>query len=124
MLQEFNSFNIISILQETNKKLNIFEAKWDDEKKLLRSNLEEAENRLTQSELRRLSLEGDIERLVHAVADKETENASVLNRLENVSRRLQDMEEKEHALQGNISRLNMALEKSEGEVNNQKDKVR
>ena len=50
------------------------EAKLEEDKKNLRGQLDDAENRVTKGELARRSLEGDLQRMKLALNDKETEN--------------------------------------------------
>lgn len=50
------------------------EARLEEDKKALRCNLDDAENRVTKGELARRSLEGDLQRMKLALTDKETEN--------------------------------------------------
>ena len=50
----------------------------EEDKKNLRMNLDDAENRVTRGELARRSLEGELQRLKLGLNDKETEN-QVLN---------------------------------------------
>ena len=50
------------------------EAKLEEDKKNLRAQLDDAENRVTKGELARRSLEGDLQRMKLALNDKETEN--------------------------------------------------
>ena len=55
------------------------ENKLDEEKKNMRVQLDDAENRCTKLELARRSLEGDLQRMKLAMNDKETENQVCAN---------------------------------------------
>ena len=66
--------NISTLLQEKLAKQKANEARLEEDKKNLRLNLDDAENRVTRGELARRSLEGELQRLKLALNDKETEN--------------------------------------------------
>ena len=68
------------LLQEKFAKQKANEARLEEDKKNLRMNLDDAENRVTRGELARRSLEGELQRLKLALNDKETEN-QVINLL-------------------------------------------
>ena len=68
----------IIALQEKFAKQKANEARLEEDKKNLRMNLDDAENRVTRGELARRSLEGELQRLKLGLNDKETEN-QVLN---------------------------------------------
>ena len=61
-------------MQEKLAKQKANEARLEEDKKNLRLNLDDAENRVTRGELARRSLEGELQRLKLALNDKETEN--------------------------------------------------
>ena len=69
-----NSFFIHVIFQEKIQKMKNNENKLEEDKKNLRGNLDDAENRCTKLELARRSIEGDLQRLKLVMNDKETEN--------------------------------------------------
>ena len=50
------------------------EARLEEDKKALRAQLDDAENRVTKGELAKRSLEGELQRLKLSLNDKETEN--------------------------------------------------
>lgn len=54
--------------------MKIYEEKLEEDKKNLRINLDDAENRVTKGEVARRALEGDLQRMKLALNDKETEN--------------------------------------------------
>ena len=64
----------IIALQEKFAKQKANEARLEEDKKNLRMNLDDAENRVTRGELARRSLEGELQRLKLGLNDKETEN--------------------------------------------------
>ena len=64
----------IIVLQEKFAKQKANEARLEEDKKNLRMNLDDAENRVTRGELARRSLEGELQRLKLGLNDKETEN--------------------------------------------------
>ena len=55
-------------------RLKTNESKLEEDKKSLRTALDEAETRCTKLELSRRSLDGELQRLRLAMTDKETEN--------------------------------------------------
>ena len=64
----------IAPVQEKVAKQKANELKLEEDKKNLRLNLDDAENRVTRGELARRSLEGELQRLKLIMNDKETEN--------------------------------------------------
>lgn len=61
--------------QETLAKVRAELAKSDDDRKAQRHQIEELENRITQMELARKQLEGEIQRLKLVISEREHENA-------------------------------------------------
>ena len=61
-------------MQEKIAKLVATQNKLEEDKKSLRLNLDDAENRVTKGEVQRRALEGDLQRMKLALTDKETEN--------------------------------------------------
>ena len=61
-------------IQERIHKMKVLEEKQDEDKKTLRINLDDAENRVTKGEVARRALEGDLQRMKLALNDKETES--------------------------------------------------
>ncbi len=55
-------------------KLKAQQEKAEEDKKQLRLNLDDAENRVTKGEVMRRALEGDLQRMKLSLNDKETEN--------------------------------------------------
>lgn len=111
-------------VQEKVSKLKAIEAKQDEDKKQLRLNLDDAENRVTKGELARRALEGDLQRMKLAMNDKETENQVLQERTEALGRQITDLDTKGQSLQLTIDRLSSSLAKSEEEEHAHKDKVR
>ena len=66
--------NLLLCAQEKMARLKTNESKLEEDKKSLRTALDEAETRCTKLELSRRSLDGELQRLRLAMTDKETEN--------------------------------------------------
>ena len=62
------------LTQEKISKLKTSETKLEEDKKNLRTALDEAETRCTKVELARRSVDGELQRLKLAMTDKDTEN--------------------------------------------------
>ena len=62
------------LFQEKMAKQKANEARLEEDKKALRAQLDDAENRVTKGELAKRSLEGELQRLKLSLNDKETEN--------------------------------------------------
>ena len=60
--------------QEKVSKMKMNDSRLEEEKKQLRSSIEETENRVTKVELARRALEGELQRFRLTMTDKETEN--------------------------------------------------
>ena len=73
-LSQFNSC-VCDCLQETLAKVRAELAKSDEDRKAQRHQIEELENRITQMELARKQLEGEIQRLKLVISEREHENA-------------------------------------------------
>lgn len=65
------------------------EARLEEEQRLSRRALEEAENRITQLEVVRRSLEGELQRVRMSVMDKESENQMLQDRCGNLCKQIQ-----------------------------------
>ncbi len=110
-------------LQEKIAKQKANEQRLEEDKKSLRANLDDAENRVTRGELARRSLEGELQRLKLALNDKETENQVLGDRVDSLQRQIQDLEAKTQSLQLTIDRLSLSLAKSEEVESETKGKV-
>ena len=113
----------ISNVQAKCEILKSSEAKLEEDRTLLRQALDDAENRATRSELLRCSLEGDLQRVRLAVAEKDAEMQAIAGRAESLSAQLNDSESTNQALQANMGRLNAALGSRDEEIGLQRDKV-
>ncbi|VDQ15242.1 unnamed protein product [Trichobilharzia regenti] len=64
-------------------------ARLEEERRLSRRALDEAENRITQLEVNRRSLEGELQRLKMCANDKESENQILEDRCQNLCKQIQ-----------------------------------
>jgi len=115
----------VAVVHEQSKceTLKSSEAKLEDDRNILRQALDDAENRVTRSELIRCSLEGELQRVLLAVNEKDVEIQAITGRVESLSGQLNDSESTNNSLQSNIGRLNAALNGRDEEIGLQREKV-
>lgn len=64
-------------------------ARFEEERRLSRRALDDAENHITQLEVTRRSLEGELQRLKMCISDKEAENQMLEDRCQNLCKQIQ-----------------------------------